>query len=95
MKQRFEIRDGDITTANGRVFAASRVDMLDGRAIAYEGDIVSCPACGTQGRIVCDGNGPRETGQGNKRTALSDDLCVCQCEPFPRLIASQRRSFCR
>jgi uncharacterized Zn-binding protein involved in type VI secretion len=91
---RYDIMDGDTTTARGRVIAASRRDLLDGREIAYEGDPVVCPACGTIGKIVCVGERPNETGPGNKRAALSGDLCVCKCSPAPRLIALQRRSFC-
>jgi uncharacterized Zn-binding protein involved in type VI secretion len=46
---RYDIRDGDTTTAGGTVFATHRGDMLDGREIAYEGDPVRCPACGVLG----------------------------------------------
>jgi uncharacterized Zn-binding protein involved in type VI secretion len=91
---RYDIRHGDSTTANGVVIASTRGDLLDGREIAYEGDQVICRTCGTTGRIVCVGTRPHETGPGGKKTALSGDWCVCKCDPPPRLIASQERSFC-
>lgn len=91
---RYDIRDWDTTTAGGKVIALHPGDTLDGRAIAYEGDMVQCFACGTTGYVVCVGERPHETGPSGKRTALSDDVCMCKCKPSPRLIASQYRSMC-
>lgn len=91
---RYDIRDGDRTTAGGIVFSPRRGDTLDGKEIAYEHDMVKCFACGTTGYIVCVGAHPHETGAGGKHSALSDDLCVCKCDPSPRLVASQHRSGC-
>jgi len=91
---RYDIRSGDHTTAGGVVFTPHRGDTLDGKELAYEGDVVKCFACGTNGRIVCIGERPHETGVSGKHSALSDDLCVCKCDPPPRLVASQHRSGC-
>ena len=52
---RYDIRDGDTTTANGRVHATLRNDRIDGRAAAYEGDPVWCPRSNTTGKIMCTG----------------------------------------
>ncbi|WP_084656641.1 PAAR domain-containing protein [Pandoraea norimbergensis] len=92
MTPRHDICDGDTTTARGRVIAPSCNDLLDGRAIAYEGDAVYCQTCETTGKIVCIGDRIPDLGPNGRQTALSGDWCVCRCDPHPRLIASQSRS---
>ena len=61
----------------------------DGLPLAFEGDAVSCPACHSTGEILCDGPRWPKAGPDGRQTALSDDLCLCRCNPLPRLIASQ------
>jgi hypothetical protein len=95
MTQRFDICDGDTTTAGGRVIASSRTDFLDGRAVAYEGDPVRCPKCGTMGKILCVGERLPNRGDDNREQALSYDWCLCKCDPKPLLIPSQNRSGAR
>ncbi|MGC4418722.1 MULTISPECIES: PAAR domain-containing protein [Cupriavidus] len=92
MKIRHDIREGDSTTKNGRVIATQRHDMIDGRAAAYEGDPVWCPTCKATGRIACVGDRLPERGPDGRQSALSGDFCLCECRPFPVLIASQTRS---
>jgi uncharacterized Zn-binding protein involved in type VI secretion len=92
MVRRFDICDGDTTTARGVVHASSRVDWLDGRAVAYEGDPVWCPACETTGRIVCAGERLSSRGRDGRQAALSGDWCLCSCTQSPLLIESQCRS---
>jgi uncharacterized Zn-binding protein involved in type VI secretion len=92
MHRCFDICEGDTTTTGGRVHATSRVDRLDGRAVAYEGDSVWCPACKTVGRIICAGARLPNRGPDGRQAALSDDGCLCQCRPMPLLIALQNRS---
>jgi hypothetical protein len=93
MIRRYDIRKGDKTTADGTVIGGDPLDRLGEREQAYEGDDVWCPACQSVGRIVC--NGPRFPMKGPDRRegALGDDLCVCKCEPSPRLISSQYESY--
>lgn len=92
MGQRFIIRDGDSTTDNG-IVVASRPTTLQGRAVACEGDAVICRGCGTTGRIAC--TGARVPNKINGREiALTWDLCLCQCDPSPRLIQSQTLARC-
>ncbi len=88
---RYTIRDGDQTTAGGTVIA-HRSDLLYGRAIAYEGDPVVCPACNTTGYIFCVGERVLSTGANGRKEALSSDWCMCKCEKKPLLIASQSRA---
>ena len=95
MADRHEIREYDTTTAGGSVIASQHADLIDGRAVAYEGDPVFCPKCNKTGHIVCAGERLAEYGVNGRRTALSEDLCICDCQPYPRLIASQYHSMSR
>ncbi len=95
MTNRHDIRENDKTTAGGTVIAGQRVDLMEGRAVAYEGDAVYCPTCKKTGWIACDGERLTEYGPNGRRPALSWDLCICDCRPYPRLIASQDNSMSR
>ena len=90
--QRYEICDGDTTTAGGRVIATRSNDTFRGRPVAYESDPVWCPKCNTTGRIVCVRR-RYDTGPGGKQSALSGDWCLCKCDPHPLLVARQQDSF--
>lgn len=92
MSQRFDIREGDATTAGGTVYANSQANQLHGRAVAYEGDPVWCPKCNTTGEILCVGRRLPNRGVDGREQALSYDWCLCKCEPKPLLIASQNQS---
>jgi len=91
MATRHYITLGASTSAGGAVTSASSLLALNGLKVALEGDQVSCPACGMAGTIGLDG--PRMQARDNGRHyALSDDLCLCECEPAPRLVAAQTLS---
>jgi uncharacterized Zn-binding protein involved in type VI secretion len=94
MTRRYDIRNGDTTTSNGRVESSSNSDTIDSIPVAYERDRVWCNACNTTGYIECVGPRIATTGPDGRQLALSDDLCRCKCTPSPRLIASQTRSYC-
>jgi uncharacterized Zn-binding protein involved in type VI secretion len=86
--RRFHVTDGATTTADGVVRASNKCSSLNGAAMALEGDPVDCPACGARGVIKCVM--PRLNDcYGDKQYALSDDLCICGCNPPPKLIANQ------
>ncbi len=85
---RYYIRDGATTTAGGTVMASSGFNVIDGSPVAREGDAVDCPACGAQGRIECVMPRLSDTFEG-KEYALSNDLCICECSPPPKLVADQ------
>jgi len=89
MVKPYYIRKGDRATAGGTVTDGSAVMYCDGLPLAFEGDAVSCPACQSTGKILCDGPRWPKAGPDGRQTALSDDLCLCRCNPLPRLIASQ------
>nr|WP_218904965.1 PAAR domain-containing protein [Paraburkholderia bryophila] len=81
--------NGDKTTANGTVQAAATTIQLSGQNVAHQGDSVSCPTCNSTGKIQCEGHRPMMTAPDGQHAALSDDLCICGCQPPPKLIASQ------
>jgi uncharacterized Zn-binding protein involved in type VI secretion len=89
MGTRAHIYEGDHTTAHGTVADGIDGTGLNGRRMAYIGAPVTCPACGTTGRIVSNGERFEQDWYG-KVPALEDDFCVCACNPKPRLVASQR-----
>jgi uncharacterized Zn-binding protein involved in type VI secretion len=90
--KRYHITEGATTTAGGVVKASSKGMSLNGAPVALEGDPVDCPACGAQGVIKCVM--PRLVDRfGDKEYALSDDLCICGCNPSPKLIANQNLKY--
>jgi uncharacterized Zn-binding protein involved in type VI secretion len=90
--RRYYITDGATTTAGGTVKASSQFSIVNGAALAREGDAVDCPACGAQGIVQCVA--PRRSDKFDGREyALSDDLCICQCSPPPKLVAGQDRKY--
>lgn len=93
MGKRFDIVKGDKTTAGGTVIGGDASDRLNHREQAYQGDSVWCPSCKSMGRIVCKGARVSTTGPDGREAALSEDLCVCKCNPSPLLLASQTVSF--
>lgn len=86
--QRYYITLGAPTTAGGKVISANHCDTIDGLPMALEGDTCWCPACDAEGIIVLDGPRLSETFDG-REFALSDDLCLCKCNPPPRLVSAQ------
>ncbi|MCK6187604.1 PAAR domain-containing protein [Pseudomonas sp. EYE_354] len=86
--RRYLITRGAKTTAGGTVVDGLRGFGINGVEIALEGHEVRCPACQTAGAIVCVGPRLKMDAHGRK-VALSDDICLCKCDPAPRLITDQ------
>lgn len=86
--RRYTITLGARTSTGGRVVSASSSGYINGVAIALEGDLVACPACKANGKILCVGPRIPETSDG-KLVALENDLCTCRCNPPPKLIPIQ------
>jgi uncharacterized Zn-binding protein involved in type VI secretion len=86
------VRDGDTTSAHGRVGARPRTGPAThhGRHAAFEGDPVWCPACKTHGVTRCVAPMRPHTGPDGRQACLDGDLCVCGCPVPPRLIASHQ-----
>ena len=51
--KRYTITLGASTTAGGKVISASGGGSINGVQIAVEGDPIFCPACKSQGKILC------------------------------------------
>ncbi|HBZ08003.1 PAAR domain-containing protein [Massilia sp.] len=92
MITRYKITLGAKTTTGGEVISANSRYTILGVPVAYADDSVSCPACNTIGVIKPDGPRLSDTFDG-KEVALSDDLCICTCNPPPRLVANQTFSY--
>ncbi|MFN3354930.1 MAG: PAAR domain-containing protein [Pseudomonas sp.] len=86
--RRYLITRGAKTTAGGTVVDGLRGFGINGVETALEGHEVRCPACQTAGAIVCVGPRLKMDAHGRK-VALSDDICLCKCDPAPRLITDQ------
>lgn len=86
--KRYHITEGATTTAGGVVRASTKCGSINGASMVLDGDPVDCPACGAQGVIKCVMPRLPFSFEG-KQYALSDDLCICGCNPPPKLIASQ------
>ncbi|QSY06571.1 PAAR domain-containing protein [Burkholderia pseudomallei] len=83
---------GDRTTAGGVVQEGVAAGFNNGTPLAYHGALVHCPACKSEGRIVGVGPTWPMTFDG-KQVALENDLCICKCDPPPRMIASKNDMF--
>jgi uncharacterized Zn-binding protein involved in type VI secretion len=86
MVRRYNITLGAKTSAGDVVSSASPFSKTNGVPLAIEGDTIDCPACHSKGRIKCAGTRLSSTLNG-KQYSLSDDICICNCNPPPRLIA--------
>ena len=86
--RRYNITVGALTTVGGKVMTGWEYGSINDQLVAREGDLVFCPACHSNGVIVCTGPHLVETW-GGKDAALEGDLCLCKCDPPPTLIANQ------
>ncbi|AXF20571.1 hypothetical protein CUJ89_08795 [Burkholderia pyrrocinia] len=77
------IREGDTTDHGGRVLACTSTNIVFGKPLALEGDMVSCPKCGGVYPIV--GVRVRSMTFGGRAVATDGDRTACGA----RLIASQ------
>lgn len=86
MKRRILVK-GDKTTAGGVVLEGLAAFNED-EALAFHGAKIWCPTCKSEGTLCNDG--PRwPTSFDDKEVGVENDLCICKCDPPPRLIASQ------
>jgi uncharacterized Zn-binding protein involved in type VI secretion len=92
MTKRYHITLGATSTAGGKVTSASSMMSIQGTRMALEDDKVFCPACNSEGVIKLDGPRVSESFNG-RQVALADDLCMCKCNPPPRLVANQTVRF--
>ncbi|MFV8596677.1 PAAR domain-containing protein [Ralstonia pseudosolanacearum] len=78
---------GDRTTTGGTIITAGAGSFMtiDGKAAALWGDIATCPACKSTGKITGE-TFPIQTVHGVP-VARHNDLVLCKCPKKPRLIA--------
>lgn len=86
--RRYTITLGASTTSGGKVIMATANGSINGVKIAVESDVIFCPACKSQGKILCVGPRIPETWNG-KQVALENDLCICACPTPPKLVPNQ------
>lgn len=82
------IKLGDKTTAGGIVTEADHACTHHGAPLSYHGASIYCPACKRTGK-ACNVPPMRPMIFMGKQALLENDICLCGCNPPPRLIASQ------
>ncbi|MFC0690973.1 PAAR domain-containing protein [Paraburkholderia humisilvae] len=78
----------DKTTSGGLVLEGDPDMQSLGRCFSYLYAKVSCPVCKTVGIITPSGERPDDRML-DKQPVLHWDICNCECEPKPRVMASQ------
>lgn len=89
MGKRFYIHVGDTTTSAGKVLTGLSTSTWHCIPNAFDGDAVECPKCRSVGQIRTVGSRIPSVGAHGRQHALSGDLCLCKCNPPPRLVALQ------
>jgi uncharacterized Zn-binding protein involved in type VI secretion len=77
------IREGDTTSHGGRVLSCTSTNTVQGKAVALQGDMVSCPKCGGVFPIVDVKNlgmtfGARSVASEGDKTACGATLIASQ-----------------
>lgn len=82
------LKIGDKSSVGGTVIDGIPDCKHNGTELTYIGAQVLCPACKTTGRIAA--KGPRwPSSMMAREQALENDICICECNPHPVMIASQ------
>jgi uncharacterized Zn-binding protein involved in type VI secretion len=89
--RRYFIVLGDQTTAGGVVTQSLDSFKILGKPVAFDRASIWCPACKSEGRICAVGPRRRMTMTNGQEIAMENDLCICKCDPPPKLLASQRQ----
>lgn len=90
--RRYNRTNGAKTTAGGTVYTGYTGGTINGLGMVRQGDLIFCPACSSQGVVVCVGPRLSDNWDGAE-AALEGDLCRCKCDPPPRLVANQFMEF--
>jgi len=88
MQQRAYIMQFDRTTSGGLVLEGDPDMRALGRNFSFLYAKVSCPVCNTTGIILPRGARPQDRMM-NREPALDGDICQCECDPSPLVLASQ------
>lgn len=90
--RRYNLTNGAKTTAGDTVYTGYTGGTINGLGMVRQGDLIFCPACSSQGVVVCGGPRLGEIWDGAE-AALDGDVCRCKCDPPPKLIANQFMEF--
>ncbi|MDE2203142.1 MAG: PAAR domain-containing protein [Burkholderiaceae bacterium] len=82
------LKHGDVTTTGGRLISSAVGFEHDGVEVGQEGDLATCPACGTMGKVFNDAY-PSFTLQSGLQILVRGAKVMCQCETKPLVIPSQ------
>ncbi|WP_321964140.1 PAAR domain-containing protein [Paraburkholderia sp. J7] len=83
---------GDKTTSDGVVLEGIDSCRHHGTPMTFIGAKIWCPACNSEGVIGWKGPHRKATMMG-KQQALEGDICLCNCDPPPVLLASQNSAW--
>ncbi|WP_459624897.1 PAAR domain-containing protein [Burkholderia sp. 3C] len=86
------LRVGDKSSAGGSAAEGIRNCTHHGVELTFIGGEVICPTCRSIGQIAPKGQRRPGVMMG-KDPALEGDICLCQCDPPPVMIASQSSMF--
>ena len=82
------LKHGDITTTGGRLISSAVGFEHDGVEVGQEGDLATCPACGTMGKVFNDAY-PNFTLQSGLEILVRGAKVMCRCEKKPLVVPSQ------
>ncbi len=83
---------GDKTTSDGVVLEGIDSCRHHGTPMTFIGAKIWCPACNSEGVIGWKGPHRKATMMG-KQQAVEGDICLCNCDPPPVLLASQNSAW--
>jgi uncharacterized Zn-binding protein involved in type VI secretion len=86
--RRYNLKEGDKASSDATVLEGIDNDTHHGVPLAFIGATMHCPACKSLGVLAVSGPRWPDTSM-SKELALDGDVCVCKCNPPPRMIASQ------
>jgi len=90
--RRYHLKLGDKSNAGGVVLEGEPSCTHHGTPFTYIGAKVYCHTCKTTGFIAAKGPRLSDRMMG-KESALEGDICICECNSPPTMIASQHNSF--
>lgn len=82
------LKHGDITTTGGKLISSVVGFKHQGVEVGQEGDLATCPACGTIGKVFNDAY-PSFTLRSGLQILVRGARVMCQCETRPLVIPSQ------
>ncbi|WP_392561460.1 PAAR domain-containing protein [Orbus sturtevantii] len=81
------VRLGDPTTHGGKVISASSSTIVDGKAVALVGDLVSCPHDGHGVNKIIEGSSTCYSD--GKPVVLDYSLCECGCKVMSTITSAE------